>query len=549
MDKLTKTVIIVGGGNAGWITAGRLAAKHNSNSEQGLKVILVESANVPAIGVGEGTWPTMRSTLKALNISETDFIRECDASFKQGAKFAKWHDGSEDDYYYHPLVLPQGFGKTDLAGHWLAQQALAKNHSPEQSPLPANSQAHSHSFSNQVCFQEAICEQGLAPKTIRHAEFADVANYAYHLDSAKFTRFLQKHCQEKLGVTHIIDDVIGVNSIGVSSISDTHSAGARTGDIASVTTKAHGDITGDLFVDCTGFSSLLLGKHYQVPFKKCDDVLFIDTALAVQVPYENDDDAIASHTISTGQPAGWIWDIGLQSRRGVGYVYSSKHSTEAEAKQVLAEYVGVKNGAQLDSLKVRKIPINSGYRETAWQNNCVAIGLSAGFLEPLEASALVMIELGAQMISEQLPQSRAVMDIVAKRFNETALYRWQKIVDFLKLHYILSERTEPFWADNRDPSSIPESLQELMTLWQYRAPADHDFTSNNEVFPAASYQYVLYGMGFNSDYSHNPFALDDTDMANSQFEQNKKLTAKALSLLPNNRELLSKIKEFGLSRI
>ena len=524
MNKLTKTVVIVGGGIAGWLTAGRLAAKHKSNTETGLKVILIESANIPAVGVGEGTWPTMRNTLKALGISETDFIRECDASFKQGAKFAKWFDGSEDDFYYHPLVLPQGFGKTDLAAHWLAKQA--------QKISATHNDAHIHSFSNEVCFQEAICEQGLAPKTIRHAEFADVANYAYHLDSAKFSVFLQKHCQEKLGVIHIVDDVIAVNS-------------AENSDIASVSTANNGDVSGELFVDCTGFSSLLLGKHYQVPFKKCDDVLFIDTALAVQVPYDSEDSAIASHTISTGQEAGWIWDIGLQHRRGVGYVYSSKHSSEAEARTVLANYVGDK----FSTLNVRKIPIVSGHREKFWQNNCVAVGLSAGFLEPLEASALVMVELAAQMISEQLPASREVMDIVAKRFNETALYRWDRIIDFLKLHYILSKRDEPFWADNRDPKSIPESLKSLMTEWQYRAPADHDFTSNNEVFPAASYQYVLYGMGFKSDYCHSSYAIDDSEFAESQFKQNKLLIDKALSLLPKNRELLDKIKTFGFSRI
>jgi len=212
---------------------------------------------------------------------------------------------------------------------------------------------------------------------------------------------------------------------------------------------------------------------------------------------------------------------------------------------VLAEYVGDK----FSSLNVRKIPIVSGHREKFWQNNCVAVGLAAGFLEPLEASALVMVELAAQMISEQLPASREVMDVVAKRFNETALYRWDRIIDFLKLHYILSERTEPFWTDNRDSKTIPQSLQNLMLEWKYRAPADHDFTSNNEVFPAASYQYVLYGMGFKSDYCHTPYALDDCDFAASQFIQNKKLTDKALSLLPSNRELLDKIKTFGFSRI
>jgi len=515
-NTLVKTVVVVGGGIAGWLTAGRLAAKHKANTETGLKVMLVESPTIPTIGVGEGTWPTMRSTLIALGISETDFIRECDASFKQGAKFAKWVDGSDDDFYYHPLVLPQGYGKGEIAAHWLAKQH----------------EAGISSFSNEVCFQEAVCEQGLAPKTIRTAEFADVANYAYHLDSGKFAVFLQKHCTTMLGVIHVLDDVITVNS-------------SKNNDIASVTTKNNGDIGGDLFIDCTGFSSLLLGKHYGVPFKRCSDVLFIDTALAVQVPYDHEDSAIASHTISTGQEAGWIWDIGLQHRRGVGYVYSSKYSTEEQARAVLAEYVGDK----IASLTIKKIPINSGHRESFWQNNCVAVGLSAGFLEPLEASALVMVELAAQMIAEQLPQSRNVMDVVAKRFNETTLYRWQRIIDFLKLHYILNKRTETFWVDNRVAETIPESLQELMTLWKYRAPADCDFTSNNEVFPAASYQYVLYGMGFKSDYSHTPYVVDDIDFAAYHFAKNKKLIHTAVSTLPTNRELLNKINSFGFSVI
>ncbi len=516
-----RTVVIVGGGNAGWLTAGRIAAKHKSNQPDGVKVILIESPTLPPIGVGEGTWPTMRSTLIALGISETDFIRQCDVTFKQGAKFAQWVDGSSSDFYYHPLVLPQGFGKAEMAGYWQQSTATANNTS-----------CNTSSFSNALCYQEALCEHGLAPKTIRHAEFGAVANYAYHLDSGKFGPFLRQHCIEKLGVTHILDDVVAVQS-------------SSNGDIAAVNTKQSGVIAGDLFVDCSGFSSLLLGKHYQVPFKACDDILFIDTALAVQVPYEHPDTPIASHTISTAQDAGWIWDIGLQHRRGVGYVYASKYCTEAQARATLARYVG----PAIADLSVRKIPIVSGHRTRFWQNNCVAVGLAAGFLEPLEASALVLVELSAQMISEQLPANRALMDIVAKRFNETFLYRWDKIIDFLKLHYLLSQREEPFWRDNRNPATIPQSLQDLLQLWRYRAPGDLDFTSNNEVFPAASYQYVLYGMGFKTDYSQSHYLLDNPEFAAQQFAQNQKMIAQALSILPSNRELISKIREFGLSQL
>ena len=526
------TVVIVGGGNAGWLTAGRIAAKHQGQ----VRVILIESPGIPPIGVGEGTWPTMRSTLLALGISETDFIRECDATFKQGAKFARWVDGSPEDFYYHPLVLPQGFGKADMAAYWLHGSLHGSLHgtsaTTDVSPAMANVGPFS-SFSNDLCYQEAICERGLAPKTIRHAEFAAVANYAYHLDSGKFGVFLQRHCMEKLGVEHIQDDVIAVQS-------------ASNGDIAAVQTQNHGLIAGDLFVDCTGFKSLLLGKHYQVPFKRCDDVLFIDTALAVQVPYETPDAPIASHTISTAQDCGWIWDIGLQHRRGVGYVYASRYCSEAEARETLARYVG----PAIADLAVRKIPIESGHRTRFWQNNCVAVGLSAGFLEPLEASALVLVELSAQMIAEQLPATRGVMDIVARRFNETFLYRWDKIIDFLKLHYILSQRDDSaFWRDNRDLATIPQSLQDLMQLWQHRAPGDLDFTSNNEVFPAASYQYVLYGMGFRSETARLSRQLNNWDFVASQLQQNRKMIDQALTLLPSNRELIEKIRQYGFQNI
>ena len=518
MNKATRSVVIVGGGAAGWITAGRIAAQHKANSADGIRVTLVESPNIPIIGVGEGTWPTMRNTLIKLGISETDFMRECDASFKQGAKFAKWVDGSEKDFYYHPLMLPQGFGKTNLIPYW---QKYRTN------------KLDNKSFSDAVCFQEAVCEQGLAPKMITTPEFDSVANYAYHLNAGKFATFLQKHCCAKLGVTHVLADVVSINS-------------ADNGDIASVNTTQAGEISGDLFIDCTGFSSLLLGQHLQVPFIECDDVLFIDTALAVQIPYESEDAPIASHTISTAQEAGWIWDIGLINRRGVGHVYSSRHTSEEQAVQKLREYVG----PAFEKVSVRKIPIKSGHRQLFWKKNCVAVGLSAGFLEPLEASALVLVELSASMIAEQLPACREVMDITAKRFNETFSYRWARIIDFLKLHYILSKRSDnQFWIDNRDPTTIPESLQELINLWRYHSPSDHDFTSNNEVFPAASYQYVLYGMGFETETRYSQHLISEETYSAEQFSKNQKNIAHALRSLPSNRDLLNKIHEYGLQAI
>jgi glycine/D-amino acid oxidase-like deaminating enzyme len=512
MDQRINHIVIVGGGAAGWITAGRIAARQKEAGSP-VRVTLVESPAIGIIGVGEGTWPTMRDTLMKMGISETDFMRECDATFKQGAKFARWVDGSADDFYYHPLMLPQGFGKVDLAPWW---------------------QAHGHqSFSNSVCLQEQLCEHGLAPKMITTAEYASVANYAYHLDAGKFVAFLTCHCVDKLGVKHVLGDVIDVKL-------------AVNGDIACVSTAQQGDIAGDLFVDCTGFSSLLLGQRLEVPFVDRSDVLFIDRALAVQLPYAHEDAPIATHTISTAQAAGWIWDIGLVKRRGIGYVYSSRHTSDDQAEQALRAYLG----AAGKDLTPRRIPIRSGHRKQFWKNNCVAVGLAAGFLEPLEASALVLVELSAQMLAEQLPAARDVMDITARRFNETFLYRWDRIIDFLKLHYILSKRTDnAFWTDNRDPATIPDSLQDLMRLWRYRPPGNADFTSNNEVFPAASYQYVLYGMGFRSDPDFVRPSAGERRMAEEKVQQNAAALHKALRSLPPHRELIDKIQAYGFSAV
>lgn len=516
MSESITSIVIVGGGTAGWLTAGTIAAKLKNENKSGFSVTLIESPNVPIIGVGEGTWPTMRRTLKAMGVRETDFIRECNVSFKQGAKFAKWVTGADDDFYYHPLVLPQDFDNTNLAAHWMENNS-------------------NKSFSEAVCFQEAICEQGLAPKQIATAEYAALANYAYHLDAGVFSEFLKNHCVNRLGVQHILDDVVAVNN-------------DNDGYIANLSTNNSGELAGDLFVDCTGFKSLLIGQHYDVPFKSCKDILFADTALAVHVPYPNEDSPISSHTISTGQSAGWIWDIGLPTRRGVGHVFSSKYISEEQAKAELLDYLRptVEN---VDDLTIRKIPINPGHREKFWHKNCVAVGLSAGFLEPLEASALLLVEISGQMISEQLPANRQTMEIVAKRFNKTFLYRWDRIIDFLKLHYMLNQRTEPFWVDNRDPETIPESLQELLTLWKYQFPWHNDFEQVLEVFPAASYQYVLYGMGFKTENSAFGLSEKSQKMAEKQFQKTVMETKKHLSTLESNRALLEKIYKYGLQKV
>lgn len=498
--KTNKQLVIVGGGSAGWMTAALFAAHHKSHLAESVQVTLVEASDIPTIGVGEGTWPTMKNTLRSIGIKESDFFRECHATFKQGGKFANWVK-PKNEYYYHPFTFPLGYGNIDLA--------------PYVDDIDK--------FCEQSNFQHHVCEAGLAPRTLAEQEFSGQCNYAYHLDAGAFANFLKRHSIEKLGVKHLVATVRKVDTDANGNISQIH-----------FNEEALPPLTGDIFVDCTGFSSYLLGKTLGVPFKSTKDILFNDTALAVQIPYESDDAPIATHTIATGQKAGWTWDIGLTSRRGVGYVYSSDFTNEDEAIRTLADYLG----KDPDNLQPRKIPFQSGHRETFWKNNCLAIGLSAGFVEPLEATALMLIEVSARFLSENWPVDKDLNALTAKRFNEQMHYRWRRILDFLKLHYIFTQRPEDYWQENKATSGIPESLQEDLQLWKYRGPVTGDFSSALELFPAASYQYVIYGMGFKPDFQRQSWLHDMEPQASKILARNQQITDQMLRTLPRHRDMI-----------
>ncbi len=510
-----KHIVVVGGGSAGWLTANYLAAEHHASHSQGIKVTLLESPNVSTIGVGEGTWPSMRSTLERIGIKESDFLSHCDASFKQASEFRGWRNGQADDRYYHPFTMPEGFGQLDVHAAWKQQSA--------------------QQFSELTTPQTHVCLAGKAPKQIQTPDYAGVTTYGYHLDSAKFAKLLQRHATETLGVNHVIAHMEAIES-------------DKNGDITQLILDNEAPLSGDLFIDCTGMRSLLLGEHFNVPLVKQDHILFNDSALATQVMYNDpENDPIASATVSTAQTAGWIWDIGLPTRRGVGHTYSSKYIDDETAEKALRDYIAQSKGqSYADQLMVRKIQFTPGYRARFWQNNCVAVGMSAGFIEPLEASALAMVELSVKMISEQLPRNRHHMTQVAQRFNERFTYRWERVIEFLKLHYILSERNDSdYWRDNRNRQSIPERLVELLELWQYQTPSRYDFIQNEEVFPSASYQFVLYGMGYQTEAQPYESRCNNQNAIKRLLDHCQTKTHQLLKGLPSNRTLLQQVKQHG----
>ena len=509
----TRDILIVGGGTAGWLTAAYLA-RTLGTAAGGVRVTLVESTDIGIIGVGEGTFPSIRGTLAAIGIDEARFVRECDATFKQGVKFVDWlhtpgriPDGGLD-HYFHPFNAPsQRAGAPELLPYWLLGGARCVD-------------GRERAFAQAVSMQKRVADASRAPKRLGDADYAGRVNYAYHFDAGKFAALLAAHAKS-LGVAHVLATVERTEL-------------ADDGRIDSVVTRERGALRADLFIDCTGFRAALIGKALGVPAKPLDDVLFVDRALALQVPYAAPGTPIPSYTISTAHDAGWTWDIGLHKRRGVGYVYSSRHADDASAERTLRACIG----PAADGLAPRALKLETGYRETQWVGNCVAVGLSAGFLEPLESSGIGLIETAAYLIAHLFPAD-GDMAPVARQFNAMMTARFEHIVDFLKLHYALTRRTDTaFWRDNADPASWTPSLRDKLAMWRARPPHRLDFVVDLEMYPPSSWQYVLYGMGYPTDLSATRAAWPRMTDAQHEFAMIAQVAEHALGDLPAHRALV-----------
>lgn len=505
--KSFQSVLIVGGGTAGWLTACFLAKTLGAAGEGGVRITLVESPEIGIIGVGEGTFPSIRGTLSAIGIDEARFVRECHATFKQGVKFANWVRPAGSfgaDHYFHPFSHPsQRQGSAELLPYWLA--GLAGEGVP---------------FAQAATMQKRVADAARGPKRTGDADYLGPMNYAYHFDAGRFAKLLAGH-GKTLGVAHVLGNVERVEL-------------ADDGAIARVHTREHGALEADLYVDCTGFRAALIGEAMGSPFRKIDDVLFVDRALALQVPYPAAGTPIASYTISTAHEAGWTWDIGLQERRGVGYVYSSRHTSDARAEEVLRAYIG----PAADALTPRQLQLKVGYRDVQWVKNCVAVGLSGGFLEPLESSGIGLIETAAYLIGFLFPFNGQT-EPAARNFNALMRQRYERVVDFIKLHYCLTQRSEPFWRDNADPASIPATLQDKLAMWQGRAPHRLDFVTDLEMYPPSSWQYVLYGMEFRTAQHASATRPALHAQAREEFATIAALAERALADLPPHRELVA----------
>ncbi|MEW6597526.1 MAG: tryptophan halogenase family protein [Pseudomonadota bacterium] len=511
---MQKKVIIVGGGTAGWVTAAYLAKVLSEGLPAGLQITLIEAPDIGIVGVGEGTFPSIRKTFSRIGLDETLLVREASATFKQGISFVNWRGspaGPQGDRYFHPFQTSRQHSGLDLMPYWLLGAA------------------GDVSWDSVATVQKRVVDDRRAPKLISHAGHGGPLEYAYHFDAMELAALLRRHAMS-LGVRHIEDLVQKVNLRG-------------DGYIDSLTTRANGDLQADLYIDCTGFRSQLLGEAMGVPFRSYRSQVFANRAVALQIPYEDPNAPIESQTISTAQDAGWTWDIGLNTRRGVGYVYSSDHISDERAEQVLRDFVGPRSA----SLNTRVLKFEAGWRESQWNKNCVAIGLSCGFIEPLEATGIGFAEIAALILSNLFPWA-GNYEVCAKQFNSFMIRRFEHVVDFIKMHYCLTKRTDTdFWRDNVRPETIPESLKARLERWRYRPPSFLDMDPNHDIFTEASWQYVLYGMGYKTDLSAQAGAYRYFDDAKREFAEIRRQSDVALATLPKHRDLIEQVRRSGFA--
>lgn len=499
-------IVIVGGGTSGWLTAAYLAAKLGDTSGQKLHISLIESSDIPTIGVGEATTPSIRATLADIGFDENEFMRACNATFKHGILFRNWtHAPNEDpdDEYFHPFERPLRAGTDGLESYWLRGLDPLKR-----------------KFEDSVSIQHQLARLNLAPKSAKDRSYDSPIPYAYHLDAGLLAEALKKLAKSR-GVIHIVDKVLNV------SCDDKD-------DICALQLESGKNVEGNFFIDCSGFASLLIEKHFKQDFKDCSDVLFCDSAVTMQITNKPEQN-IPPYTHSTATPNGWIWDIALSNRRGTGYVYSSKYTSKSEAEAELSGYIG----AEAVTQPMRHLSFKVGYRPTQWYKNCVAVGLSGGFIEPLESTGIHLVEQAIWSLASMLPRYLNGLS-VQTQFNKIMSNHYEMAINFVKYHYILSQRKDSkFWLDNVNPSSWTPWLRERVEVWQGSYPDIYDLEYLHSIFDHASYQYVYFGM-HGRPKIHSVGGRRDT-FATKIFERVSNGLLNAKSRLPDHTACLADI--------
>lgn len=450
-DNRIRNILIVGGGTAGWMSAALL---NRFLPSERCRVTLVESAEVGIIGVGEATVPPLVSFLKAIGVDEDECMVATHASYKLGIRFHNWVRGGES--FWHPFGAVGGqIDRVQVFQHWLKCLRAGQTDGTYDS----------------YSLQALLGEMNRAPRRLGGSSpVMEQRGYAYHLDAREFAAFLTRLCVRR-GVRRVVDNVRAVNL-------------DERGHIRNVETGANGTLEADLFIDCTGFAGLLIERALGDPHVSWSDQLLCDRALALPLAY---DPEMAPYTRATALSAGWVWRIPLSHRVGSGYVFSSRFISDEDAAGELLAHVG-QDPARAEP---RLLRMRIGRRSNFWVKNCVAIGLSAGFLEPLESTGIFLIQRGAEALLENFPD-RQFAEPLARRYNRQIGAAYEEVRDFIILHYILTQREDSaFWKANRK-LPVPDSLAETLELYDQTGICNWD---NRTLFAEPSFFAIVAGFG------------------------------------------------------
>ncbi len=443
-------VVIVGGGTAGWMAAAYL---NRFLTRLKAKVVLVESPTLGTIGVGEATIPTLVHFVRLMNLDEDEFMRRCSATYKLAIRFDGWY--RPDTTYWHPFGIAARLDGLDLFHFWLKRR------------FDAGEELAYSDYSVQV----QLCAEEKAPRPINgETPITKVGSYAYHLDASAFGDFLKVIATSE-GVQHLFGDVQDVVLDARGDIAHLDIGGGRT-------------VAADLFIDATGFRGRLIEQALGDPWIDWSRFMLCDRAVALPLPRSG---SFPPYTLATALAAGWRWQIPLSSRTGSGYVYSSAHLTAEAATEALIARSGLRRERSADP---RQLTIRVGRRQNFWLRNCVAVGLASGFVEPLESTGIHLIQQSVMSLVEYLPDLD-FNEALRNAYNARMAAAYDEVRDFIMLHYLLSEREEPFWRDARNVP-LTDTLREMLALYDESGRIEN---GRMRVFFEPSYFSILTGNG------------------------------------------------------
>jgi len=527
---MTTSIVIIGGGSAGWLTANILHRHLNAPNRPLVDITVIESASIGRIGVGEATIPTLKRTLAELGIDEYEFMRRTNATFKQAIRFTNWqrtNDPQQPHVYYHPFESFSVTQRNSPAGYYGPLERMLYSEQGDVTNYwwhrAQDGRARAYAYESGI--QAYLCDARRSPKRADAASFESEAPYAYHFNAELFGDYLVEIGIGR-GIRRIVDDVVSAD------ITD-------DGTIVSVATRTHGAVAGAFFVDCTGFASLLIEKTLNVPYVEYGQHLMCDRAVALPVPL--DGAAPRPYTSSIASDAGWIWEIDLSTRQGTGYVYSSQFVDDDTAEETLRRHIG----PRAEGLSSRRLRMRVGRRAEFWRKNCVAIGLSAGFVEPLESTGIYLIEMGAHYLAEFFPfhgeQPRAI-----ERYNAIMASQFDEVRDFIVLHYCLSKRDDtPFWREVSRQPRIPESLASKLDLWSRYLPNKLHLRDSLQIFDHRNYECILFGMGWKPKVSGGSVGLFQPPDGDRVYRLVRSIAQRAVSELPAHEDVLRAIHQLA----